>query len=195
MMWFRKTKPLTLEQQLAVLDECGIKMRSDLTVDDLLAVHSREQYEKEPFEPLLLALAGELKRDPYTDFSDCIWRLNRKCIQGTGSYATVAARMSRLTGFSMPIADARDYVNIAEGKAWLSFTLDGMQYKWDFLVSGNTIDPKMLSKMADLLKLVGAGKRFIQMSLNDQEMLIGCARPEQLMNLREKTKLPYDWMS
>jgi hypothetical protein len=194
MQWFRKTKALTLEQQLAVLDECGIKMRPDLTVDDLLTVNSRELYEKEPFEPLLIALSGELKRDPFTDFSDNIWRLNRRCIEGNGSYVQVAARLSRLTGFTLPIADARDYVGPSEGKAWLSFSMDGMQYKWDFSTNGNMLDPKLLTKFADLLKLVGAGKRFYYLEIKDQESLIGCARPDQLGTLREKTRLDFQWL-
>jgi hypothetical protein len=195
MQWFRKSKPLSLEQQLAVLDECGIKMRPDLTVDDLLFSNSRERYEGDPFELLLLALAGEVKREPFIDFSDNIWLLNRKCIQNHGSYVQVAAKMSRLTGLTLPITDARDYVSLAEGKALLSFSLDGMQYRWDFAMNGEMLDPKMLSKFADLLKLVGAGKRFFCLELKAPECLIGCARPDQVAMLREKSKLDFQWLA
>jgi hypothetical protein len=194
MMWFRKAKPLSVEQQLAVLKECGIEMRPDLTIDDLLHSNGRDQYEKEPFELLLITLAGEVKREPFCDFSDNIWHLNRRCIHDQGSYVQVAAKMSRLTGFTLPIADAKDYVSPSEGNAWLSFSLDGMPYRWDLVLNGDLLDHKILSKFADLLKLVGAGKRFFYLELKDQESLISCARPDQVATLREKTKLDFQWL-
>jgi len=194
MMWFRKAKPLNLEQQLGLIAECGIKLRPDLSKDDLLATASAEQFEKEPFLLLLTMLGGEQQQEPFSDYSDNIWHFKKRCIKDTGSYCKVAARLARLTGGTMPITDAIDYVSHSEQKAWLSFVLDGMQYRWDLSVNGDFIDPRMLSRFADLLKLVGAGKRFFYLELKGQDYLIASGRPDQLGLLREKSELDFQWL-
>ena len=188
---FRSAKPLTLEQQLAVLDECGIKMRPDLTIDDLLFSHNRDKYEKEPYDLLLQTFAGELNREPFVNYSDNIFLLKRHCISGNGSYAQLASKMSRLTGFTLPVADVKDSVSISEGRASLSFNLDGMQYRWTFNVYGDDLDKQFFTKFAELINLLGAGKRFFKLELKNQDLLIGCGRADQLRLLIEKTGLDF----
>ena len=196
-MWFRKATPLSLEKQLEVLAESGIKLREHMSIDDLLKSFDREKFDSQPYLFLLTVMGGESRKEPFDDFSDAIWLLDYDRTfkhPVAGAYVKIAAKMSRLSGGTMPISDARDAINIAEGKAWLSFGLDGMPYRWDFNVTADRLDDRVLAKFADLLKLVGAGKRFFRLPLKGSDCLIGAARPDHLGQLREKTQLDFEWL-
>ncbi|MBU6451065.1 MAG: hypothetical protein KGS72_04750 [Cyanobacteria bacterium REEB67] len=200
-MWFRKAPSLTLEKQLEVLTGCGIRLRDSMTVEHFIEMHPRQNYDSEPYLLALTVMGGEMAKAPFDDFSDDIWRLDPTRLRfnaedgGQGAYLKIAAKMSRLAGGSMPIADARDHVDMAANHAWLSFSLDGMPYRWELQAQGGKLDSKVFSKFAELLKLVGAGKRFYVLELKDQGRLIGAARPDVLGNLREKTGLDFNWLS
>lgn len=143
-------RPVPLEAQLSVLAACGIQPKPSITVDDLLYSFERETYEKEPYIPLLCILGSESERDLTTFLSDNVWHLDTECIEDHGSYAHVAYRMADLSGGALPVSDVRDYVDIEDGKAWLSFILNGEEIKWDARVQDDWIDPAILTKFVRL---------------------------------------------
>src|SRR5215212_3449729 len=89
----RQRRQPSLEEQLAVLDSCGIRLHASLTIDHLLRVFDRQEYETEPFQLLLTVMGGEIGEmidedsDPLFAYpSDNIWHLDTECIEDHGSY-------------------------------------------------------------------------------------------------------------
>lgn len=123
-MWpFKKKKkkisqPLVLlEEQLRILEACGISLAPGKTVDDLLRLFSREGLEEDPYLGPLCTMGSEEAGEPYEPLSHDIWHLDTECIEDHGHYVVVAERMRALAGGDLPLEKIEDYVDLDEGVA------------------------------------------------------------------------------
>jgi hypothetical protein len=193
---------IKLEKQLKDLQACDIKLRSGFTVDHLLSVSGRAEYENKPYLLLLTVMGGELEEEPYAHFSNDIWHFDTEGIEGDGAYVAIARRMSELAGEALPLTDINDYVDIEEGVAWLSFKIDGREIKWEAAVDDDWVDTEIISKFADLLAGRGTGilqrwsrRRFTYIDMGGQDCLIGCSTMKHFKNLRSTTGLNVEWLA
>ena len=186
---------VTLEHQLEILSSCGIRLLPEIAINHLLASFDREEFESEPFLLLLTTLGHELETEPYTYPSDDIWHFDTECIEDHGDYARIAHRFVDLSNGSLPLESIDDYVDIEEGEAWVSFELDGDDYKWTAEVTDDWVDPAIISQFAKLLADRDVGKRFTYLDLKGQDCLIGCGSPEQIEKLRRLTGLNFVWLA
>jgi hypothetical protein len=60
----RAKEPLTLEQKLETLAECGLSLAPPFTAQDLLESWSREEFEKPGFDMTLIGLGMTEERPP-----------------------------------------------------------------------------------------------------------------------------------
>lgn len=192
---FRRESRLSLEEQIQALAECGIVLRQGLTIDDLLASFNREQFVKDPFLLTLCVLGGTMEQPPYKPISEDIWHLDTECIWDGGDYVTIAERMRDLAKGNLPIRDIKDHVDIQKQSAWLSFSLDEKKIQWEAIVNEDWIDPSILTRFAELLAARESSRRFIYLDLGGQDCIIGCSSPEQLEAVKQKTGLPFRWLS
>jgi hypothetical protein len=186
---------VTLEKQLQILHDCGIRLAPDITKDHLLASHEREYYEAKPFLHLLVVMGGELEEGPFAYLSNDIWHFDTECIEDHGDYARIAGRMLDLAGGALPLVEIDDYVDVEEEQAWLSFKLDGVGTRWEAEVDNDWVDPQVFSVFVDLLAKQPTNKRHTYFDLQGQDCLIGCSTPEQLKRLRNETRLGFEWLS
>jgi hypothetical protein len=100
-----------------------------------------------------------------------------------------------LAGGVLPLKDIDDYVDIEEGKAWLSFKLNSEDYKWAATAEDDWVDANIISQIAELLAERNIGKRFTYFNLGGQDCLIGCSTPEQFENLKKETGLNFQWLT
>jgi hypothetical protein len=198
----RQRRQPSLEEQLAVLDSCGIRLHAGLTIDHLLRVFDRQEYETEPFQLLLTVMGGEAGEmidedsDPLFAYpSDNIWHLDTECIEDHGSYIAVAERMRDLAQGELPLIFIEDYVDINAKAAHLSFHLDGQKYRWEAQVEDDWIDPTILSKFVELLTARNTARQYTYCDLGGQDCLIGCSTPQELASLQVKTWLPFEWLT
>jgi hypothetical protein len=187
-------KKLSLEEQLRVLSECGIKLSPGITADHLLASWAREQYEKEPYRMVLLAMGSEIEQEPFGPASNDIWHFDTECIEDHGDYVLIANRMRDLAGSDLPIQSLRDYVEVDAGTAWLSFQLDGKEIRWEAEVQDDWVDPTILSRFVELLKSRRTGREYTYLDLHGQDCLIGCSSEQQMKSLRKSTRLTFEWL-
>jgi hypothetical protein len=186
---------ISLEKQLETLDACGIRLHSEISILNLLDSFGREEYEKEPFVLLLTVMGGELEAEPFIYISDDIWHFDTECIEDHNDYVKIAQRLADLAGTALPLEDLKDYVDIEEGEAWVSFKLDGKEYKWKAEVEDDWVDTKIISQFARLLANRGSGKRFTYYDLGGQDCLIGCSTEEEIEKLRSLTGLNFGWLT
>jgi hypothetical protein len=185
---------MSLYAQLDVLERCGIVPNPGVGIPDLLAIFGERQYETDPFRRLLIALGGEsndLRRVP---LCDSIWRLQVGCIAGPGDYERVAHRMALLAGDALPISDVRDHFELGASIAWLHFRLADSQFDWPARIRERWIDPSIVSRFVALLEAQPTDKRFFQLDVGGQDVLIGCAAPARLAGLRRRTGLRFEWL-
>jgi hypothetical protein len=182
-----------LEDQLEDLAEAGIRMNDGRSVEDLLISFPRSEYESKPYELLLNVLGGEVEAEPWgRRFSDDVWLLDAECIEGDGTYVTVAERLADVAKGALPLNEIRDRVDHEAGEAWLEFTLDGEQHRWEAKVEDDWIDPNIFLRFAKLLGQREPELRFMQLDSGDQSALIGAATPAQVELLHELTELPFE---
>jgi hypothetical protein len=193
MQWLSKLfrKRISLEEQLAILASCGIRLKQNMTPDHILMSIDREALEEEGFLLLLTIMGGEVEEEPFDRLSDNIWHLDTECIDDPGSYITLAERMRDLAGGSFPLENIEDHVNIEAGEAWLAFQLNGQRHKWDLAVNDDWVDTSLFTRFAELLQTRNTGKLFTYYDLEGQDCLIGCSTRDKLNLLRKKTGLKF----
>lgn len=186
---------ISLEQQYKTLTLCGIRLRAGLTVEQLVASYDRETFEEEPYTLLLTLMGRELEVEPFENISDNIWCFDVECIEDHNDYVRIAEHLRDLAGGAFPLEEMKDFVDIEEQKAWLSFRLDGQYYEWTASVVDDYADPQILSQLAQLLADRKTGKRFTIFDLGGQASLIGCSTPDQLVKLADRTQLKFQWLT
>jgi hypothetical protein len=138
---------------------------------------------------------GESQAGPSGYLSDNIWHFDTECIEGEGSYASIARRMADLAQGELPLENIVDHVDIEKGEAWLSFSLDGRAYKWIARVDDDWVDPSIPPRFDSLLAGRKSNRRFTYINLGGQDCLIGCATPEQRTALEARTGLQVLWLA
>lgn len=183
---------ITLEQQLENLKTCGIQLKPEFSVEELLEQFSREKFEGRPYVGAVISMAGE--SEDGVPLSQNLFHLNTKCIEERGSYARIAERMRDLAQGELPIENIRDQVDKENGDAWVAFELNGETIEWHARVKEDWIDPEILSHFCALLKQQNGARRFTFMDLKGQDCLIGCATEDELRCLRKMTGMNFTWL-
>lgn len=152
-------KTVTLEEQLATLDELGLKLNEGVTIDDLLHSWDLEEYEKQPYDLVLFALGSEVERAPWgRPVCDRVWNLDAECIEGPGDYVTIVENLCRVAAAPNLITDIEDSVDLEAETAWLKYTVDGQQRNYEIPVDNDQADPNTVAAiMSDIAR---DGKHF-----------------------------------
>src|SRR5512147_2748770 len=103
-------KRIPLEEQLATLASCGIRLKAEFSAETLLESFPREKYETSPYAGVVIRMGGELEREPWTPLSNNVWHLDTECIEDRGDYARLAGRFCDLAQGELPIENIRDQV-------------------------------------------------------------------------------------
>jgi hypothetical protein len=175
----------TLEEKIEALESCGIALRSQFSVDDLLSSWDRAEYEKPGFNLTLVGIGMTQEEPPWTPRSDHLWHFDTECIEDHGAYAEIAERMVEMAEESLPLTDIADYVDIEEGKAWLSFKLDGETIRIDCAVKDDWVDPEVFGHFVRLLAEKDSSRLYFYYDLGGQDCIIGCLDRENYSKLRK----------
>ncbi len=137
---------MTLEQQLAKLDDLGLKLDEGVTIDDLLYSCGRESYEERPFDLILFVLGIEVERKPWgRSVCSRVWNFDTECIVSTGDYVKIVQRLCIVAGNPALLKDIRDFIDTEAGKAWIKYTVNGVQRNWTIEVNHDWADTLALS--------------------------------------------------
>lgn len=177
--------PQSLEQKLEALASCGITLRPEFSVDDLLGSWDRAEYEEPGFNLTLVGIGTTQEEAPWTPRSENVWHFDTECIEDHGVYAGIAKRMVELAGGSLPLTDIDDHVDIEEGEAWLSFKLDGETIRIDCAVDDDWVDSKVFGHFVRLLAEKAPSKIYFHYDLGGQDCIIGCLDHENYRKLRK----------
>ncbi|MFF2878408.1 hypothetical protein ACFVR2_19015 [Gottfriedia sp. NPDC057991] len=190
--FFKSKKKVSFHEQLFELQKIGIELNPILNKELILAEYSNEEFEKEPYLLLLIALGSELELNGnYINCSNEIWYLDTECIEDTGDYVLIAERIKDLSKNYLDLKNIKDFVDIENQVASISFTLDERDYCWKLEVNDDWIDEKIIVMFNDLLEIKNTDKRVYILDLGGQDCLVGIfsrAQVKQLNNLLNKYK-------
>ena len=115
-----------LEKQVADFAAADLTMLPGRTVEELLQVWPREEYETDPYQCLLFTYAIEVEAEPWGRwFTGKGWNWDTECISDPGSYVTVLRNIERLTGQEV-FTELSDDAQYAEsGTAHITYAIKG----------------------------------------------------------------------
>jgi len=187
--FLKRNKIISLHEQIVRLAELGIKLNSGISIDSLLDEFSQEQFEKDPYQLLLISMGGEIfKDDHFYVASDQIWHLDTECIEDHGDYISIIERLKKMTGID--INHIKDFVDVENETAWVSFEYNNKQIKWDLQINDDWLDPEIFDKFNQLVRDV-TSKRLVISSLG-QDCLIAYLTPEQLREINKLVKFKFE---
>ncbi|MEK4431747.1 hypothetical protein MHB54_21535 [Paenibacillus sp. FSL M7-0802] len=185
---FKKKKTI-FENQLNKLSELGIFMSADLKKELLLEEFSRNEYEEDPYNLLLLTLGGEVEvNGEFINVSEEIWYLDTECIEDHGDYARIIIRLENIT--KLNLNNITDYVDIQNGTAWVSFEYMNELIRWEMKVDDDWLDMEIFKKFNELIKTEQSMKLYI--SILDQGCLMGYFNKEQVIEINKLTKYKFE---
>src|SRR5262245_50486265 len=129
------------EDQIAFLKSVGIELKPDVTIDDLM----NEGYDPDDVNEAYLSLLCALGN--IEELSSDIWHFDTECIEGSGSYVSIARRMAALSDGLLPLENIEDEVDYDLEKASLSFVFHGQPYKWELEVENDWVDGTVFSRL------------------------------------------------
>lgn len=170
---------MTLEQKLDILSGFGFCLADPFKPEDLLESWPRKAFEKPGFNLVLVGLGMTEERPPWRPHSSNVRHLDTECIANHGDYVRIAEKMQALAQGSMPIQNVRDYVNVRESTAWLSFEFEGKTVTIDCKVQDDWVDVGIFAHFVELLRASDPSKIFLYYDLGGQSCIVACSTREQ----------------
>ncbi|ROR30363.1 hypothetical protein EDD66_10214 [Mobilisporobacter senegalensis] len=187
----RKRKE-TLEQQINVLDNMGIRLNAGITINEILQIFDRKEIESKPYILLLMAMGGEMEcsKNQWLPLSNDIWHFDTECIEDNGAYIEIVKRLSKMTKEFLKLDDINDFVDVENNIAWVSFEYNEQAYKWDLKVDNDWFDMTLIQKLNGLITQSEYDKKFT-VAVLDQSCLIGFFNAETMEKLNNLCKLEF----
>ncbi len=89
----------------------------------------------------------------------------------------------------------KDYVDVEEEKAWVSFTVNGVNYKWDLKVDNDWTDENLFTKVIELTNKLKTKGKYTYFNTGGQDMVIGFETPEKRDEIIKATGLKIEWLN
>ncbi len=140
-----KFRMMTIEKQIEILEQLGLKVNEGITIDDFVSGWGREEFERTPFDLVLFDLGGQRQRgSEWIYVSNVAWHLDMECIYDTGDYVRIAKNLCRISGMPELFENAADFVDIENSEAWLRYRVDGRDRHHSIEVHDDWADPAVV---------------------------------------------------
>ncbi len=190
----KKSKP-TFQEQLETFNELGFTFNKGIDTSYINRWQGgHKEFEDQPYHLMYQTLGQTIEREPWTPITNKCWDFDLEAIEDHGAYVDIMKNVSRITNGDLVFENLKDYVDIEEKKAWVSFTCNGDNYKWDLKVDDDWADGNLFDKvqeLADKYKLKG---RFTFFNTGGQNFVLGYHTKEELETIKQKTGLEIVWL-
>lgn len=185
----------TFEQQLETFKQLGFTLNQGVSVSDISRWEKGyTAFEEQPYHLMYQTLGQTIEREPWTPLTNQCWDFDLEAIEDHGSYVDIMKNISRITHGDLIFEDVQDYVDIEEGKAWVSFTCKGDRYKWELRVDDDWADGALFDKVQSLTEQYHTKGKFTFFNTGGQDFVLGYHTPEELEKIRQATGLNIVWL-
>lgn len=196
--------PAQIEKKLQVLCECGFKIVSPYSFEDVLRVYERiDEFELEGHKKTLdrdvlwstICLLGEDYKDDY-EYGRCycenLWFTDFETYEGYETYLYAVERMVKITQGALKLDDLKTWYEPAEseeddenGKVWISFGFRGEKYEFSYEFKKWFDDVGLFTPIIKLLEIADSKKTFACYDFNMMHAII-CVDKADLEKLNRR---------
>lgn len=193
--WFRKKHGLPIDEQIAQLSRCGIRLAEGVTPAQVAALPERDAMEAGGYRATLCALGAERDdgRQRGSFLSDDVWFFDSRCIYGPGDYAEVVRRLAAMLPVDFPAREPADSILLEEWRASVSFEMGDGRLHWTQRVLDHWLDETLLVRINQLLDRPGRAPadvvRLWQVPLESQHRLLVAATTANARRLAQECRL------
>ncbi|WP_418604388.1 hypothetical protein [Hwangdonia sp.] len=181
------------EEQFQIFKDLGFKLNEETNKSDLER-WDKQDFIDEPFSLMYMTLGQTIEREPWKPLTNRCWDFDTEAIEDHGSYVDIIKNLERITRGELIFENIKDYVDIEEEKAWISFTVSGKDYKWDLKIDNDWVDVDLFSKIVELTKKNKSKGRYTYFDTGGQNAVLGFETPESLKEIKRKTGLKITWL-
>jgi hypothetical protein len=118
-----------------------------------------------------------------------------KSIEGKGSYKTILETLSRISDGDLNFQNIQDYCDDNEdNKAWVSFKLNGDEYKWNLKVDDTYIDENLFYNIQHLCKKYNKKGRLTYFS-DGEQFVISYLTDDEFAKFNIAAGLTIEWLN
>lgn len=181
-------KDLSLKSQLETFKKLGFELNEGVTFADINRWdNDGKKFEKEPYFLLYITLGQAIEREPWTPLTDRCWHFDTEAIEAHGDYVKILKNLERISRGEIKFKNLKDYVDIEEEKAWLSFEFKGKKYKWDLKVDNDWVDTDLFVNVENLTEQTKG--KFTYLFTGGQDVVIGFETPKKMNEIIKATGL------
>jgi hypothetical protein len=189
-----KSKP-TFDEQLKTFSELGFELNKGIDTSDINRwENGHKEFEDQPYHLMYMTLGQTIEREPWTPITNKCWDFDLEAIEDHGAYVEIMKNISRITNGDLTFENLEDYVDIEEGKAWISFTCNGDNYKWDLKVDDDWADGDLFDKVQALTGKYKTKGKFTYFNTGGQDFVLGYHTKEELEEIKNATELNIVWL-
>ena len=189
------SKPVTFENQLETFKKLGFTLNKNVEISDIDRLEYKKEFEKEPYSLLYVTLGRTIEREPWTPMTDRCWDFDSEAIEDYGDYVQIMKNLERISRGEIKFENLKDYVDVEKEKAWVSFELKGVKYKWDLKVDADWVDENLLTKVVELTDKLKTKGKFTIFDTGGQNAVIGYETPEKREEIINATGLKIEWLN
>ncbi|MEL1241593.1 hypothetical protein [Flavobacterium flavipallidum] len=190
----KNSKP-TFEEQFETFKQLGFTLNQGIDTSDINRWKNKhKEFEDQPYHLMYQTLGSTIEREPWTPLTNKCWDFDLEAIEDHGAYVDIMKNISRITNGELLFENIEDYVNIEEGKAWVSFTCKGDSYKWELKVDNDWADGGIFDKVQTLADKYKTKGRFTFFNTGGQDFVLGYYTSEELEKIRQATGLEIVWL-
>lgn len=188
-------KVVSFEEQMQVFANLGFDLNPGTKVSDVNRWGSKKEFEEPAFVTLYITLGQTVEREPWTPLTNRVWDFDTEAIEDHGAYVEIVKNLERISRGELKFEKLKDYVDLEEGRAWVSFTLLGKNYEWDLKVDDDWADPALFTKIVEITKTLNTKGRYTYFDTGGQNAVIGYETPESREAIIKATGLKIEWLN
>lgn len=185
---------ISFEEQLETFRKLGFQLNAGTSISDIDRWGGKNDFEGEPFKLLYITLGQTIEREPWTPLTDRVWDFDTEAIEDHGAYVEIMKNFERITRGEIKFVNLKDYVDVENKKAWVSFSIGGRSYKWNLKVDDDWADPELSSKVVELTRTLKTKGKFTYFNTGGQDAVIGFETPESRDSIIKATGLKIEWL-
>jgi hypothetical protein len=187
---------LTFNNQLEILKELGFTLNDGIEISDITRWDGGKQaFEKPPFVLLYQTLGQTIEREPWTPLTNRCWDFDTEAIEDHGDYVAIMKNLERISRGEIKFENLKDFVDVEKGKAWVSFRLNKVNYKWDLKVEDDWVDENLFSRLVRLTQTLKTKGKYTYFNTGGQSAVIGFETPEGRNAIIRATGLKIEWLN
>jgi hypothetical protein len=186
-------KSVTLDEQYATFVKLGFKLNPGIDTKDLYRwVGTKEE---PPYKMLYITLGQTMEREPWTPLTDRVWDFDTEAIEDHGAYVEIMKNLERISRGELKFDNLKDYVDVENKKAWVSFSVKGRNYRWNLKVDDDWVDDDLFVRLVTLTDQLKTKGKYTAFDPAGQDVVIGFETPESKEAITRATGLKIEWLN